>query len=63
LAARTEAVRIYRELASRDQDLYQAEYQRQLGALLREFDQREMSSEAITHDLQPRKGQIPEASG
>jgi len=55
LAARTEAVRIYKDLATRDPDLYEAEYRRQLGALLREYDQRDMSSEAITHDLPPEE--------
>jgi hypothetical protein len=61
LATWTTAVRVYRELAMRDPDLYQGEYQRQLGALLREYDQRGMSSEAITHDLPAGKNQTPEA--
>jgi hypothetical protein len=63
LAARAEVVRIYRELAARDPGLYQAEYQRQLGGLRREYDQRGMSSEAITHDLAPLSNQRPDSSG
>ena len=51
LAARTESVRVYRELASSNPDLYQAEYRRRLGTLQREYDQRGMQYEAITHDL------------
>jgi hypothetical protein len=62
LATRTEAVQIYRELAAGDPDLYQAEYQRQLGALRRQYDQRGMSYEAIARDLPSQDTKHPEAS-
>ena len=62
LMVRTEAVHICRELAEKDPDLYQAEYQRRLGALRREYDQRGMSYEAITHGLPPRDTKHHEAS-
>jgi tetratricopeptide (TPR) repeat protein len=51
LDARTELVRIYGSLASRSPDLYQVEYRRKLAALRREYDQRGMRYEAMTHDL------------
>jgi hypothetical protein len=39
LAAKTESVCLYRELASRDSDLYQAKYRQELRALRREYGQ------------------------
>jgi hypothetical protein len=54
LASLTEAVEIYKELASRDPDLYQAQYWLRLGTLRQDYELRGMSFEAITHDLPPR---------
>jgi tetratricopeptide (TPR) repeat protein len=62
LAALTEAARIYRELAARDPDLYQADYSRMLGALYRTYNQLGMSTEVITHDLLPPRNKHPESS-
>ena len=51
LEAWTEAVSVYREMAARDPELYHAEYQRKLGALVREYEQRGMPHEALALDL------------
>jgi CHASE3 domain sensor protein len=58
LDARTEALEVYQEMAVRDPDLYEAEYRRRLGALLRQYEQRGMRYEAVTHDLK-----APQPSG
>ena len=56
--AESESVDVYREMAERDPELYEAEYRRRLGALRREYEQRGMRYEAITHDLK-----APQPSG
>jgi tetratricopeptide (TPR) repeat protein len=59
LRARTESVDILRELASREPDLYQQRYQRELGALQQEYDQRGMHNDAILHHLVDPPNQPP----
>jgi len=62
LSARTEATDIFRQLASKDPDLYQQEYQQKLGALRREYDQHGLHQDAVLHHLAHPAPQPPPPS-